>query len=84
MWFFQGMKRQSALPPLSVSMTAAKLGDRVLVMSGRPGRIRDDIRIPLTRPRDLVRHGDARVSEIEARIWSQLEDEVRKSLRGAR
>ena len=32
MWFFQGMKRQSALPPLSVSMTAAKLGDRVLVM----------------------------------------------------
>jgi NitT/TauT family transport system ATP-binding protein len=59
---------------------AVLMGDRVLVMSGRPGRIRDDIRIPLPRPRDLVRHGDATAAEIEGRIWSQLEDEVRKSL----
>lgn len=33
---------------------AVYLGDRVVVMSGRPGSIRADIPIPLARPRDLA------------------------------
>jgi hypothetical protein len=32
---------------------AACLGDRVLVFSGRPGRIKADIKIDLPRPRDI-------------------------------
>jgi NitT/TauT family transport system ATP-binding protein len=32
---------------------AVMLGDRVIVMTGRPARIREEISIPLDRPRDL-------------------------------
>jgi NitT/TauT family transport system ATP-binding protein len=59
---------------------AILLGDRVLVMSGRPGRIREDIPIPLGRPRDLSARDDPEVTEIKWHIWKMLEDEVRKSL----
>jgi NitT/TauT family transport system ATP-binding protein len=58
---------------------AILLSDRVLVMSGRPGRIREEIRIPLERPRDP--HGDhQQVSEITRHIWRLLEEEVRSGL----
>jgi len=59
---------------------AVRLSDRVLVMSGRPGQIRQDIRIPLDRPRDLSRREPAAVSDIKWRIWRLLEDEVRQGL----
>lgn len=59
---------------------AILLGDRVLVMSGRPGRIREDIPIPLGRPRDLSARDDPEVTEIKWHIWNMLEAEVRSSL----
>jgi NitT/TauT family transport system ATP-binding protein len=59
---------------------AILLGDRVLVMSGRPGRIREDILVPLVRPRDLSGKDDPEVTEMKRRIWKMLEDEVRSSL----
>jgi NitT/TauT family transport system ATP-binding protein len=58
---------------------AVLLGDRVLVMTGRPGRIREEIRIPLDRPRDLPRD-QQRIGEITWHIWQLLEDEVRRGL----
>lgn len=58
---------------------AVMLGDRVLVMTGRPGRIREDIRIPLGRPRQLARDQE-NVSEITWHIWRLLEEEVRRGL----
>jgi NitT/TauT family transport system ATP-binding protein len=59
---------------------AAVLGDRILVMSGRPGRIIDEIPVPLPRPRDPLVRSDPRLGEIERRIWVQLESEVMRSL----
>jgi NitT/TauT family transport system ATP-binding protein len=59
---------------------AILLGDRVLVMTGRPGSIREEIHIPLSRPRDLTVESDLKVLEIKWHIWKMLEDEVRKAL----
>jgi len=59
---------------------AVLLGDRVLVMTGRPGRIREEISIPLGRPRDILSVERPEVTDIKWHIWKILEDEVRKSL----
>jgi NitT/TauT family transport system ATP-binding protein len=59
---------------------AALLADRVFVMTGRPGRIREEIRIPLDRPRNLRDRDAAEMIRIKEHIWDLLEDEVTKSL----
>jgi len=62
---------------------AVRLGDRVLVMTGGRGghgRIHEDIRISLARPRDLVSRATPEVVEISQHIWKVLEDEVRRPL----
>jgi NitT/TauT family transport system ATP-binding protein len=50
---------------------AACLGDRVVVFTGRPGRIRADIKIELPRPRDV---NDPQVAEYASRITAELEE----------
>jgi NitT/TauT family transport system ATP-binding protein len=57
---------------------AACLGDRVLIFSGRPGRILHEIRIDLPRPRDF---NDPKVFEYSAEILSRLKS---TSTEGAR
>jgi NitT/TauT family transport system ATP-binding protein len=58
---------------------AVLLGDRVLVMTGRPSRLLDEIRIPLGRPRDPA-HDRVAVGDLRWRIWQLLEGEVRRGL----
>jgi len=60
---------------------AVLLGDRVLVMSGRPGRIREEVRIPLDRPRNLQDREQAELREISWHIWKVIEGQVRQNLR---
>jgi len=49
------------------------LGDRVAVMSARPGRIKEIIDLPFGRPRDVedVR-ADPRYAQLRAHIWREL------------
>jgi NitT/TauT family transport system ATP-binding protein len=59
---------------------AILLSDRILVMSGRPGKIREEIAVPFARPRTLEVLNTNTAGEIRRRIWDALEDEVRRSL----
>jgi NitT/TauT family transport system ATP-binding protein len=59
---------------------AILLGDRVIVLTGRPGRILDEIPVPLGRPRDLLDPGHAGVQAIRRHVWGLLEADVRRSL----
>ncbi len=63
---------------------AILLSDRILVMSGRPGRIREEIIVPFTRPRSLAVLDGPDAGRIRRRIWQILETEVEKSLWVAR
>jgi NitT/TauT family transport system ATP-binding protein len=58
---------------------AVHLGDQVLVMTGRPGKIRERIPIATRRPRDLT-PGQPEVTAVAHHVWKLLEDEVRRSL----
>jgi len=59
---------------------AILLGDRVIVMSGRPGRILEEIHVPLSRPRALAAPDRPEVTEVKWHIWHHLEKEARRRL----
>lgn len=55
---------------------AILLADRVVIMSARPGRIKDDIRVPLGRPRDVEElQTSDEFQEIYGRLWGSLREE---------
>src|SRR3954469_1801867 len=52
---------------------AILLGDRIAVMSTRPGRIKEVLAVPYGHPRDgNALRGDPRFAEMRAHIWRQL------------
>ena len=59
---------------------AILLGDRVLVMSGRPGSILADISISLPRPRHRADRDHPDVVKLRWRIWKMIEYEVLREL----
>ena len=55
---------------------AAYLSDRVIVMTARPGRTKDVLKIQLARSRDYEMRLTAEFNEIKSRIWEVLKEEL--------
>src|SRR5262249_25919956 len=54
---------------------AILLGDRIAVMTARPGRIKEMITLPFGRPRDVeAARADPRFAELRAHIWHELQN----------
>jgi len=59
---------------------AVLLGDRVMVMTAQPGRVKQFVPIALARPRNIMElQGAAEYGELVHRIWSDLRDEVHRA-----
>ena len=64
---------------------AIYLGDRILLMSPRPGKIREILPVEIPRPRDISRvRSDPRAVRLHAYIWDQLKRDAEQNMRGNR
>lgn len=55
---------------------AILLGDRVVVMSARPGRVVADIRVPFERPRTADVRATQEFADLEQELWSLLSTQL--------
>jgi NitT/TauT family transport system ATP-binding protein len=59
---------------------AVYLGDRIMVMTAQPGRVKSFVRVPLPRPRNIIELQKApEFGELVHRIWSGLREEVQRA-----
>lgn len=59
---------------------AIALADRVVVMSARPGKVREVVKVELPRPRDIYTiHTDQKFRTIYDQVWEHLADEMRQT-----
>jgi ABC-type nitrate/sulfonate/bicarbonate transport system ATPase subunit len=58
---------------------AVLMGDRVIVLRGRPSRIEETIEVDLPRPRSRATLAEPRFAELRERVWSTLMNEARKA-----
>jgi len=61
---------------------AVYLADRIVVMSGRPGRVKEIIPVNLARPRGLAVKDDPEFVRMRRHIWGLLEEEVQRQAGG--
>jgi NitT/TauT family transport system ATP-binding protein len=58
---------------------AVLMGDRVVVLKGRPSSVSEIIDVDLPRPRDRRTLGLPRFNELRERVWATLMDEARRA-----
>jgi NitT/TauT family transport system ATP-binding protein len=58
---------------------AIALSDRIVVMTARPGRIKDVIDVALPYPREL---NSPLVADLRAKLWDQVREESQKAMEG--
>jgi NitT/TauT family transport system ATP-binding protein len=64
---------------------AILLGDRIAVMSARPGRIKEMLDVPFGHPRDgNALRGDPRFAELRAHIWGEMQHTRPQQIRNPR
>ncbi|MCW2622145.1 MAG: Mannosyltransferase [Frankiales bacterium] len=63
---------------------ALVLGDRVVVMTARPGRLLDDTVVPFARPRGADVRESAEFSALRSKLWGHLRSEVQTQIAGQR
>jgi NitT/TauT family transport system ATP-binding protein len=56
---------------------AARLGDRVIVLTFRPGRVKSEIRVDLPRPRHME---NPNVVQVASQVMEKLKEEIHKSV----
>lgn len=61
---------------------AILLGDRVALMSARPGVIKEEFDVPFARPRTPALRGTEEFGALRDRIWASLREEVDRTARG--
>ena len=59
---------------------AVLLADRVLLMSGTPGRIQEEFVVELPRPRDPGAWESPQVQDLRRHLWQALAEETRRKL----
>jgi len=58
---------------------AVYLGDRIVVLTARPGRIREEVAIDLPRPRELEIKKSARCHEYRNYVWDLIRSEAQRA-----
>jgi NitT/TauT family transport system ATP-binding protein len=57
------------------------LGDRVLILAARPGRVQEILEVDIPRPRALEVKRTARFTQLADHVWHGIERQVRSSIR---
>jgi NitT/TauT family transport system ATP-binding protein len=61
---------------------AVFLGDRIMLMTAQPGRVKTLVEVPLARPRDLMQlQKTPQYADLISRIWASLREEVQRARR---
>jgi NitT/TauT family transport system ATP-binding protein len=56
------------------------LADKIVIMSAQPGRVKEVLRVPFARPRELTAvRSDPGFAELFSHVWGSLKDEVVRS-----
>ncbi|HEY7220097.1 MAG TPA: ABC transporter ATP-binding protein, partial [Candidatus Binatia bacterium] len=70
-------KRQTIIFVTHDLVEAVALADRVVVMTHRPGKIKDVIKVPMARPRNIFEiHRQEGFDEAHARLWNIFRHEL--------